>query len=256
MLPTLQIGPLALHTPGLILLLGVWIGLSLAERLSTHDHDGDTPVDVNTLYHLALVALAAGLTGARLSYIIQYPSAFKESPLSAISLNPGLLDVWGGLVAACVACLLYGSRKNLHFWPVLDACTPAFAVFAVSLGLSHFASGEAYGAPADLPWSVELWGAHRHPAQVYETLAASLILWTIWPKKAGSFHPGWRFLAFAALSAGARLFLEAFRGDSFLLSGGLRAAQVAAWCILAGSLIGLLKISSLPLPREKKGLGL
>ncbi len=45
--------------------------------------------------------------------------------------------------------------------------------------------------------------------------------------------PGLLFLVFAALSAFARLFIEAFRGDSPLLPGGLRTPQVIAWCILA-----------------------
>jgi hypothetical protein len=38
---------------------------------------------------------------------------------------------------------------------------------------------------------------------------------------------------FAALTAGARLFLEAFRGDSTLIFGGIRFAQLIAWIVLA-----------------------
>jgi prolipoprotein diacylglyceryltransferase len=41
------------------------------------------------------------------------------------------------------------------------------------------------------------------------------------------------FLNFIALTAGARLLLEAFRGDSTLVFGGLRLAQILAWIILA-----------------------
>ncbi len=43
---------------------------------------------------------------------------------------------------------------------------------------------------------------------------------------------GSEFLFFAALMAGTRLFLEAFRGDSTLILGGLRLAQILAWIIL------------------------
>jgi len=46
------------------------------------------------------------------------------------------------------------------------------------------------------------------------------------------FDNGQRFLTFLTLSAGARLFLEAYRGDS-VLWGGFRSAQVIAWLILA-----------------------
>ncbi|HQU35483.1 MAG TPA: hypothetical protein PLR65_02745, partial [Anaerolineales bacterium] len=44
--------------------------------------------------------------------------------------------------------------------------------------------------------------------------------------------PGVLFLNFTALTAGARLFLEAFRADSTLILGGVRLAQVVAWLAL------------------------
>jgi prolipoprotein diacylglyceryltransferase len=50
---------------------------------------------------------------------------------------------------------------------------------------------------------------------------------------------GYRFLYFVALIAGARLFLEAFRGDSVLIGPGIRSVQVAAWAVLAAGLVGL-----------------
>jgi prolipoprotein diacylglyceryltransferase len=58
----------------------------------------------------------------------------------------------------------------------------------------------------------------------------------IWFRKSES-PPGILFLNFSALTAGARLFLEAFRGDSALMFGGLRLAQVIAWIVLALVLI-------------------
>jgi phosphatidylglycerol:prolipoprotein diacylglycerol transferase len=212
------------------------VGLSLAERGISQPGQAPENLTPNALFNLALAALIAGVVGARLSYVIRYPAAFMESPFSLVSLYPGLLDAWGGAAAGLAAALVYGNRKGLRLWPTLDAFVPALAVFAVALHLSHLASGAAFGAPVDLPWSVRLWGERRHPAQVYEALAAVLILWGTWSfgRSARPRPGGARFLTFLALSAGARLFLEAFRGDSTLLPGGLRLAQVLAWLVLAG----------------------
>ncbi|NOY97761.1 MAG: prolipoprotein diacylglyceryl transferase [Chloroflexi bacterium] len=235
MFPTLQIGPLSLQTPGLMLLLAVWLGLTLSERYAAR-HD----VSPDTLYNLVFTALIAGVLGGRIVYAARFPSAFANSPLSLLSLNPGLFDVTGGLAAALLGAIIFGQRKELSLWPTLDALTPFFAVLVIGVGLSHLASGEAFGVETGLPWGIELWGARRHPTQIYEILAALLTLGLIWPKQADSQSPaGSRFLTFAALTAGARLFLEAFRGDSTLIFNGLRTAQLAAWVVLAAALWGL-----------------
>jgi prolipoprotein diacylglyceryltransferase len=149
-----------------------------------------------------------------------------------------MLDGGGGLVVGALAGLVYGQRKHMPLWPTLDALTPALAILAVGLGLAHLASGNAFGAPTRLPWGIDLWGEKRHPSQVYEIMAALAILALVWPRPAQdeTWPPGARFLAFIALSAFARLFLEAFRGDSTLLVGSLRTAQVAAWLVLAAAL--------------------
>ena len=62
MLPILQIGPFALQTPGLILLIGAWAGLSLAERYAKRFQ-----INPNQLYNLAFIGLIAGILGALLA---------------------------------------------------------------------------------------------------------------------------------------------------------------------------------------------
>jgi phosphatidylglycerol---prolipoprotein diacylglyceryl transferase len=87
-----------------------------------------------------------------------------------------------------------------------------------------------------LPWGIELWNATRHPTQIYELVASLFIFSLIWFRKSTS-PDGSTFLRFVALTAGVRLFLEAFRGDSTLIFGGLRLAQVIAWIVLAATLL-------------------
>jgi prolipoprotein diacylglyceryltransferase len=91
-----------------------------------------------------------------------------------------------------------------------------------------------------LPWGIDLWNATRHPTQIYELIAALIILrytqdgvfGLLWFRKS-DLPSGVLFLNFVVLTAGARLFLEAFRGDSTLIIGEFRLAQVIAWAILA-----------------------
>lgn len=232
MLPVLDIGPLSIQTSGLLLLIGVWVGLLRTERYARR-----LGLDANRIYNLAMIVLLAGLAGARLTYAVENPASFSRNPLGLLALTPEMLDPIGGMVIGLLAAFIYGQRKKLPLWTTLDAFTPAAAVIMIMIGLSHAASGRAYGAPADLPWSIFLWGSERHPAQIYETLAAIAIAALVWPRERQRWAetPGVRFLVLLGSSSLARLFLEAFRGDSQIIFANIRTAQVIAWILLAVS---------------------
>jgi len=236
MMPILNIGPLAIQLPGLIILLGLWLGLTLAERYAARFN-----VKANHLYNIVFITLIAGLVGARLANVLRYPQAFSSNLWNVLSLNISLLDPWGGIAVGIICALIYGQRKGMRFWPTMDALTPAMAVFFVTFSIAQLASGAGFGAPTEMPWGTYLWGAIRHPSQIYEAIASTMILFILWPTRIHLIDRiyGTYFLTFAALSAGARLFLEAFRGDSIILAGGIRAAQVVAWLILTACLWGL-----------------
>jgi prolipoprotein diacylglyceryltransferase len=239
MFPIIQIGPVALPVPGLLSILGLWLGIVLAERYASLHN-----IEAAQLYNLVFSALIAGIIGARLAYILRYPTIFAESPLSIFSRNLGLLDPWGGLFAAVVVGLVYGQRKNLPLWSTLDALTPVLMVFAVFLAFSHLATGAAFGSPTSSPLGIELWGERRHLTQIYEIITSTAILVILWPGRAWlqKLKPGGLFLSFLALSSIARLVVEAFRGDSVLLPGGFRLAQIAALILLMLSLWGLSRL--------------
>jgi phosphatidylglycerol:prolipoprotein diacylglycerol transferase len=239
MLPTLPIGPLVIPVPQFSLLLAFWFGLSLAEKLATRRN-----ISAEGLYNLVFTGLVAGLLGARIGYVLQYPSAFIQSPLSLFSLNPGMFDAFSGSAMVLLGMIIYGQRNKLPFWETLDILTPMLAVMAVGLAISHIASGEAFGSETNLPWAINLWGAKRHPSQFYELVAAAIILGLVIIRfKSIISRAGNLFFVFVALTAAARLFLEGFHGDSFTILGGVRIAQILAWIILATGCSALVRIN-------------
>lgn len=232
MLPVIQLGPLALQAPGLFLLISLWIGITLVEKSAKA-----YKVSADVISNLILVALVTGVVGGRIAYVARFPDAFASNPLNLLSLNIGLFDIVGGIAAAIIGAVVYGQRKDLSLWTTLDALVPFFGMLAIGLSLSHFASGDAFGAETDLPWAVDLWGTKRHPSQTYEMLAAFVTLNLLWPPKKDAQSPaGTSFVTFIAFTAGYRLFLEAFRGDSTLIFGSIHSAQVIALIVLAAAL--------------------
>jgi phosphatidylglycerol---prolipoprotein diacylglyceryl transferase len=211
----------------ILLVVALWIGLSLAEKRS--ERHGVSKEQLNNLTFNSLIAY---VVGGRLLFALSNLSAFSQSPLSIFSPNPELFDPTGGLVVAILVGFIYGQRQKLQFWGTLDALTPIFAVLAIGLSLAHLAAGTAFGSPTTLPWGIDLWNATRHPSQVYELIASLLIFGWLWLRKTDS-PGGFLFFNFTALTAGSRLFLEAFRGDSTLVFGEFRLVQIAAWAVLA-----------------------
>ena len=235
MFPVLHLGPLAIQAPGLILLVGLWIGWDLAERYFLKL--GIPPARAYTLVGIGLVT---AVVGGRLAYAAENFSAFAASPVSLISTNVSLWDLPGGVLLGLAGCLAYGLRHKLNFWSLLDSLTPSFAVLMIAASLANLASGSAFGEPAHLPWSIFLWGEWRHPSQVYETLGAvSVLIWVLGrASRLDPNHPlrlaaGGLFLELVIGSAAWRIFLEMFRGNGSLLFDQLRAAQVVAWIIVA-----------------------
>lgn len=214
----------------ILLIAALWIGLALAEKRAERHR-----ISKDSLNNIVYYSLFGYILGGRLFYALENYSVFMQSPLSLFSINIDLFDPFGASLVAVGAGFVYGSRQKLPMWHVLDALTPLFATLSIGLSLSHLAAGTAFGTPTELPWAMELWNATRHPTQIYELVASLLIFGPIWFRRMNSL-PGTLFLTFTALTTASRLFLEAFRGDSTLLFGGLRLAQVIAWTVLAVAL--------------------
>ncbi len=228
----------------ILLVAAAWIGMSLAEKRAARSH-----AEKSLVSNLIFYGVLAYLLGGRIFYALEHLPAFTQSPLSLISPNTSAFDSWGALAAALIAGFVYGQRKGMLFWSTLDALTPFFALLAIGIGFSHLASGAAFGIETTVPWGINLWGAIRQPTQIYEIIASLVTFGVIWFRKANS-KPGSDFLLFAALTSASRLVIEGFRGDSTLVLGGIRSAQVIAWLILAISLVALELLKPRVIPAE------
>jgi phosphatidylglycerol---prolipoprotein diacylglyceryl transferase len=231
MFPVIHLGSLTIQARGFILLAAFWLAAEAAERGAKR-----LGLRGDVVYSLAFIAALAGLIGARLGYVLEHGSAYQSDPVAIVALNFNTLSPLAGVLTGVVAAYLYARRKGVANRRLLDALTPGFIVLAGGLALADLASGDAYGTPASLPWAIELWGAARHPTQIYQLIAIGVIAAIV--LKADRPFDGARFGLFVALYAGSRLLIEAFRGDSETIEG-LRTAQVWSLILLLVALIVL-----------------
>ncbi len=238
MFPILQIGPLAIQLPGLLLLLGVWLGTIVAERFA-----GRFQVSTSAVSNMIFYALIGGVIGARLGYALRFLDLYLEAPLGIFALNPNTLSLLEGSLTAAIVAIIFGQRRKLPFWRTLDVLAPGIAVLMIFVGFAHLSSGDAFGSVSTLPFAINLWGAQRHPTQIYEIVVGVPILLVLLRISAKTPFDGFLSLVYILLAGISRFVLEAFRGDSVILSGSIRSAQAISLIVVLGALIALHRLA-------------
>lgn len=224
MLRTLSIVGLSVPVKPILVLLALYAGLWLAARQArTRGIEGDH------LWNAGFLAAAVTLVAGRLWYAAQYWQIYAQEPLQVFSLRPGTLAWTPGIVIGLLAGTVYLVRMRVPLAAAADCLAPGALLGLTILSVADFLAGDAYGTPATVPWAIDLWGARRHPVQLY--LAAALAVSTAVVLADRSTQPGHRAWLALFLYALARLVFDAWRGDSLILAGGFRADQIVALAV-------------------------
>jgi prolipoprotein diacylglyceryl transferase len=251
----LSLGPLSFRFYGLCIAIGVLIAVTIARRRFA-SYGGD-PEDVTTI---ALIAVPAGLVGARLYHVItDWNRLYSDGRWwpDAFFVWRGGLGIPGGILIGALAGVIACRRMRLDWRYVADAAAPAIPVAQAIGRLGNWFNQELYGRPTDVPWALRIDepqgyppGTTFHPTFLYEALwnlglAALIVLagrrWVL--------RPG-RWLAVYVVGYGVgRLWVEAMRSDVATEILGLR---VNTWTSLVAIVAGLLWLfwGGSPLDRE------
>ncbi len=124
---------------------GIWLAVRQARRRG---------LNPESVYDLAFWFLIGGLAGARLFYVWQYWGTRIQSLGEVFRIWEGGIVLYGGVIGAAVATLIYWTRTRFAMRPMLDALAPAVAL-GVALGrIGCFLNGCCYGDECELPWAV------------------------------------------------------------------------------------------------------
>lgn len=231
MIPSLSIGPLVLPTAAFVTIVGAWLCLALAERAAQW-----LGLDAEAMSGLAAAGLIAGFIGARLTFVILYWPAYQNNLLGIVwPINSGF-NVPGGLLFGAAAMFFYGRYKQMALAPTLDALAPVFITGLITLSLADFLGGPGFGTNTNMPWGISQFGIRRHPVQLYEIGVGLLALLTWWVMRPRRTFEGQLFLMTTAVYCFARLFLDAFRANAWVSSGGWHVIQVLCLLISVGCL--------------------
>jgi phosphatidylglycerol:prolipoprotein diacylglycerol transferase len=221
--PLIELGPLRLSSGGLLLLLSILVAQWLLVRAARARGDAPLAEQAERCFYPALLGAAIG---ARLWYGAFNWSLYSQTPSLFVALRVGEFAWPGALLGGALAGALWCRWRRVDPLELMDCAAltlpPAQALASIGLLLS----GEAFGVPTILPWGIPLFGAMRHPTQLYLALAALLSLGVL--RRVASRRPlrGTLTAAYLGLQGMTLLIVEALRADSLLLLGGVRAGQV------------------------------
>lgn len=221
MLPTLlKIGPLTIHTYGLMMAVGVALGLWFVYAQAKR-----SGLDPGRLLDACFYTVIVSLVGAKLvlfagnfSYYISYP---RE--LFSLARSGGVFQ--GGLAFGVVFAVVYFRKKKIPFWPAADLVGPALALGHGFGRLGCFSAGCCYGRECTGALGVTFKSSYAHqltgiplgtplyPVQLFESILNFLnfgVLFLVLRKKK---FDGQVFALYIINYSVIRFVTEYFRGD-------------------------------------------
>ena len=141
---------------GLMLVIGFLLSAHWAKYLAYR-----SGLDGEAFVNAAMLALLAGIVGARLSHILENLPDFTRPDLSAsqnllnlVNITSGGLTYYGGFLLATPTLILYARHKKIPVRLGMDIVAPCI-VLALGFGrVGCFLNGCCYGAQSNLPWAV------------------------------------------------------------------------------------------------------
>ena len=171
----LEIGPLALHAYGVMLLLGIvaatWLtGVRWVRRGG----------DWDLVYRVAMWGVLGGIVGARLYHVITSWSTVDGEWWEPFAVWQGGLGIWGGIAGGVLAGAIVVRRAGESVLRFMDAVAPGLLLAQAIGRFGNYFNQELFGEPTDLPWALEIDPANRpegfeqfatfHPTFLYESL--------------------------------------------------------------------------------------
>jgi phosphatidylglycerol:prolipoprotein diacylglycerol transferase len=223
MYPLVQIGPFRLSSGGLLLLLSILFGSMWLSRVARARGGEPLARQADNTFYPAMIG---AVLGARLWYGLFNLDLYGRNASMFIALRVSDFAWPGALLGGLLLGYLWCRWNGFDELKVADAAVLTLPIVQAIASVGLLLSGEAFGVSTTLPWGVPLFGAVRHPTQIYLALAALLSLMVLIWLARRSLPIGTLGVAYLGLQGLTLLSIEALRADSLVLPGGIRVAQV------------------------------
>lgn len=152
-----KLGGAPIFAYGVMLVIAFFASMELAKFLARR-----SGLNPEVFANAALIALVAGVIGARLSHVIENIGDYTRSDLSfgqnlwnAINLRSGGLTYYGGFILAFAAVLAYGFYKRVPIRLGMDIIAPCLMIGLGFGRIGCYLNGCCYGAQTNVSWAAQ-----------------------------------------------------------------------------------------------------
>lgn len=129
---------------GIIIGLGMLFGWLMAEWMAKR-----TGQNTELYLDFTMVAIVTAVIGARAYYVVFSLEEFVDNPLSVFNLRTGGLAIYGGIIAAVLAAIVYARIKKYNFWLLADTGCIGLVTGQIIGRWGNFFNREAFGKYSD-----------------------------------------------------------------------------------------------------------
>ena len=229
----------------LLLAVGVLAGAWVARQQA-----GRRGLDQGHVLPLLVVAVAAGILGARIYYLIfEWERRFADEPELAWKIWEGGVALHGALIGGVLAMAVYARLARLDLLGWLDAAALGLPLSVAIARWGDYFNQQSFGVPTDLPWALSVDELYRpllyleqngfHPTFIYESLWALVVFLGALTVLRRGLRPGDLALGVLAAYSVGRFWIEAIRADPIIVGEGLRLAMIVSAGIATVGIGGL-----------------
>ncbi|MCL2409051.1 MAG: prolipoprotein diacylglyceryl transferase [Oscillospiraceae bacterium] len=218
---------------GILIAIGFLLGLLYLQKRREA-----LGLESGTVFDMVIMAVPGGVIGSRLFFVLFNASEFFGEGnrwQDIFNFRLGGLAIYGGVIGAAIAFLIYSRIKKIPFLRLADAGAFGLFIGQVVGRWGNFLNREAFGVETTVPWRMGLTFGIRaiyvHPTFLYEALwnTMGFILLHIFSKKRKTRYDGQLFFIYVAWYGFGRSIIEGLRADSiFFMNTDIRVSQVLA----------------------------
>lgn len=157
-----SIGSLKIHWYGIFSALGF-----LSAMLALHWKRDAAGVSKDNILDIGMIAMFAGIIGARIFYVIQFHQQFEGNLLDIFRIDKGGLVFYGGFLLSATVLYIYCRIKKINIARLLDVFAPAVALGHAFGRIGCFMQGCCFGKPAKDPAFGVIFPSGSAPAARY-----------------------------------------------------------------------------------------